>query len=169
MSLAGGLIAFVGGQAARRFDQATRDPLRTQTELLQRILQRNADTEYGRRCRVLLDQHHRRVSARGAARHVCRYPAGHGARGRGREERLYGGGSRDVRADQRNDGQTQVRSGHADRSGARPLGSNAHLALPRTEGARRHPRPQDHDDGFAGHRRSHGSGASLRIYVRTHL
>ena len=49
MSLAGALIAFVGKQAARRFDEATRDPLRTQTELLLGSLRRNANTEYGRR------------------------------------------------------------------------------------------------------------------------
>ena len=49
MSLAGTVIAFVGKQAARRFDEATQDPSRTQTELLLGILRRNADTEYGRR------------------------------------------------------------------------------------------------------------------------
>ena len=49
MSLAGALIAFVGKQAAHRFDEATRDPLRTQTELLLGSLRRNAGTEYGRR------------------------------------------------------------------------------------------------------------------------
>jgi len=49
MSLAGKLIAFVGKQAARRFDKATRDPRRTQTELLLGMLRKNADTEYGRR------------------------------------------------------------------------------------------------------------------------
>ena len=49
MSLAGALIAFVGKQAARRFDEATRDPLRTQTDLLLGSLRRNANTEYGRR------------------------------------------------------------------------------------------------------------------------
>jgi len=49
MSLAGKLIAFVGKQSARRFDAATRDPLRTQTGLLLDMVRRNADTEYGRR------------------------------------------------------------------------------------------------------------------------
>ena len=49
MSLAGKLIAFVGKQSARRFDAATRDPLRTQTELLLGMVRNNADTEYGRR------------------------------------------------------------------------------------------------------------------------
>ena len=49
MSLAGKLIAFVGKQSARRFEQATRDPLHTQTDLLLGILGKNADTEYGRR------------------------------------------------------------------------------------------------------------------------
>lgn len=49
MSLAGKLISFVGKQSARRFDQATRDPLHTQTELLLGMLRKNADTEYGRR------------------------------------------------------------------------------------------------------------------------
>jgi len=49
MSLAGKLIAFVGKQAARRFDAATRDPLRTQSELLLNMVRKNADTEYGRR------------------------------------------------------------------------------------------------------------------------
>ncbi len=49
MSLAGKLIAFVGKRSARRFDEATRDPRRTQTDLLLGILRRNADTEYGRR------------------------------------------------------------------------------------------------------------------------
>jgi hypothetical protein len=49
MSLAGKLITFVGKQSARRFDEATRDPRRTQTELLLGMLRRNADTEYGRR------------------------------------------------------------------------------------------------------------------------
>ena len=49
MSLAGKLIAFVGKQSARRFDEATRDPRGTQTELLLGMLRKNADTEYGRR------------------------------------------------------------------------------------------------------------------------
>jgi hypothetical protein len=49
MSLAGKLIAFVGKRSARRFDEATLDPRRTQTDLLLGILRRNADTEYGRR------------------------------------------------------------------------------------------------------------------------
>ena len=49
MSLAGKLIAFVGKQSARRFDAATRDPLRSQTELLLGMVRKNADTEYGRR------------------------------------------------------------------------------------------------------------------------
>jgi len=49
MSLAGKLIAFVGKQSARRFDTATRDPLRIQTALLLDMVRRNADTEYGRR------------------------------------------------------------------------------------------------------------------------
>jgi hypothetical protein len=49
MSLAGKLITFVGKQSARRFDEATRDPRRTQTELLLGMLRKNADTEYGRR------------------------------------------------------------------------------------------------------------------------
>jgi hypothetical protein len=49
MSLAGRMIAFVGKQSARRFEEATRDPLRTQTELLLGMLKKNADTEYGRR------------------------------------------------------------------------------------------------------------------------
>ena len=49
MSLAGKLIAFVGKRSAQRFDEATRDPRRTQTELLLGMLRRNADTEYGRR------------------------------------------------------------------------------------------------------------------------
>jgi len=49
MSLAGKLIAFVGKQSARRFDAATREPLRTQTELLLGMVRSNAATEYGRR------------------------------------------------------------------------------------------------------------------------
>ncbi len=49
MSLAGKLIAFVGKQAARRFDEATRDPGRIQSELLMSMVRNNANTEYGRR------------------------------------------------------------------------------------------------------------------------
>jgi len=49
MSLAGKLIAFVGKRSARRFDAATSDLLRTQTELLLGMLRKNANTEYGRR------------------------------------------------------------------------------------------------------------------------
>ena len=49
MSLAGKLIAFVGKQSAGRFEVATRDPLRTQTDLLLGMVRKNADTEYGRR------------------------------------------------------------------------------------------------------------------------
>ncbi len=49
MSLAGKLIAFVGKQSARRFDEATKDPRSTQTELLLGVVRKNADTEYGRR------------------------------------------------------------------------------------------------------------------------
>jgi len=49
MSLAGKLIAFVGKRSARRFDEAARDPRRTQTNLLMSILRRNANTEYGQR------------------------------------------------------------------------------------------------------------------------
>lgn len=47
MSLAGKLIGFVGKQSARRFDQATEDPLRVQTEMLLGMVQKNAETEYG--------------------------------------------------------------------------------------------------------------------------
>ena len=49
MSLAGKLITFVGKRSARRFDEATRDPRRTQTDLLLNILRKNAGTEYGQR------------------------------------------------------------------------------------------------------------------------
>jgi hypothetical protein len=49
MSLAGKLIGFVGKRAAARFDEATHDPQRTQTELLLGMVRNNADTEYGRR------------------------------------------------------------------------------------------------------------------------
>jgi hypothetical protein len=49
MSIAGAVIGLLGKQAARRFDEATRDPLRTQSELLLGVLRRNASTEYGRR------------------------------------------------------------------------------------------------------------------------
>ena len=49
MSLAGKLIAFVGKRSARRFDEATKDPLRTQNELLLDTVRKNAATEYGRR------------------------------------------------------------------------------------------------------------------------
>ena len=169
MSLAGGLIAFVGKQAARRFDEATRDPLRTQTELLLGSLRRNAGTEYGRRYQLLLDQQHCRLSASGADHYLWRYPAGYGACHRGRQERLHGRGSGDVRPDQWNNRQAQVRSGHADRPGTRARGPDAHLALPRPEGAPRHPGPQGCDDGFTGHRRSYRVGPAFRIHVRTYL
>lgn len=49
MSLAGKLITFVGKRSARRFDEATLDPRRTQTDLVLGILRRNANTEYGQR------------------------------------------------------------------------------------------------------------------------
>jgi hypothetical protein len=49
MSLAGKLIAFVGKHSAHRFDEATRDPLTIQTQLLLDMARKNASTEYGRR------------------------------------------------------------------------------------------------------------------------
>lgn len=49
MSLAGYLISLVTRRAAARFEDATRSPLQAQQELLLSFLQRNAETEYGRR------------------------------------------------------------------------------------------------------------------------
>ena len=49
MSLAGRLINFVNSRSAKRFESATKDPLRVQREKLLGLMQKNADTEYGRR------------------------------------------------------------------------------------------------------------------------
>lgn len=49
MSIAGLIIGAMTKRSAARFEEATLDPVRVQRELLQEILQKNADTEYGRR------------------------------------------------------------------------------------------------------------------------
>ncbi|MBW2503136.1 MAG: GH3 auxin-responsive promoter family protein [Deltaproteobacteria bacterium] len=49
MSLAALAIRFLSRQSAKRFETATRDPVATQAEKLQLLMQKNADTEYGQR------------------------------------------------------------------------------------------------------------------------
>jgi hypothetical protein len=49
MSLAGFLISFTTRQSAKRFEKATQDPVGVQTQKLLGMVQKNADTEYGRR------------------------------------------------------------------------------------------------------------------------
>ena len=49
MSLAGFLISFTTRQSAQRFEKATQDPVGVQTQKLLGMVQKNADTEYGRR------------------------------------------------------------------------------------------------------------------------
>ena len=49
MSLTGFLISFTTRQSARRFEKATQDPVGVQTQKLLGMVQKNADTEYGRR------------------------------------------------------------------------------------------------------------------------
>ncbi|WP_455234684.1 GH3 auxin-responsive promoter family protein [Thiogranum longum] len=49
MSLAGKLITFVGKRSASRFEKASRDVDRVQSELLLSMVRRNANTEYGLR------------------------------------------------------------------------------------------------------------------------
>jgi hypothetical protein len=49
MSLAGFLISFTTKQSAKRFEKATKDPVSVQKQKLLGMVQKNADTEYGRR------------------------------------------------------------------------------------------------------------------------
>jgi len=49
MSLASLAISFMTGKSAKRFEEATRDPMRVQTQKILGMVQKNADTEYGRR------------------------------------------------------------------------------------------------------------------------
>ena len=49
MSLTGMLITFTAKQSAKRFEAASKDPARVQNEKLMNMVQKNADTEYGRR------------------------------------------------------------------------------------------------------------------------
>ncbi|TNF51047.1 MAG: GH3 auxin-responsive promoter family protein, partial [Deltaproteobacteria bacterium] len=49
MSLASLAIRILSKQSAKRFETATRDPVTTQTEKLQHLMQKNAGTEYGQR------------------------------------------------------------------------------------------------------------------------
>ena len=49
MSLTSAIIKLITRQSARRFERATLDPVAAQRTKLQEILQRNAETEYGRR------------------------------------------------------------------------------------------------------------------------
>jgi len=49
MSLTGWLINFMTKKSAQRFEAATKDPVRIQTDKILSIIQKNADTDYGRR------------------------------------------------------------------------------------------------------------------------
>lgn len=49
MSLASLAMRFVSHQSAKRFEAATRDPVRIQQEKILEMVRKNADTEYGRR------------------------------------------------------------------------------------------------------------------------
>ncbi len=49
MSLTGFLINFMTKKSAHRFEAATKDPVRVQTDKILNIVQKNADTAYGRR------------------------------------------------------------------------------------------------------------------------
>lgn len=49
MSLASLAIQILSSQSAKRFETATRNPVITQTEKLQHLMQKNAGTEYGKR------------------------------------------------------------------------------------------------------------------------
>ncbi len=49
MSLAGFIIGVMTRKSAARFEAATQNPVKVQQDLLAEILQKNADTEYGRR------------------------------------------------------------------------------------------------------------------------
>ena len=49
MSLAGVVINFITRKSAERYEQATKDPVRAQTQKLLSMIQKNADTEYGQR------------------------------------------------------------------------------------------------------------------------
>jgi len=49
MSLASMTIRMMSSQSAKRFEVATRDPVAAQTEKLQHLMQKNANTEYGKR------------------------------------------------------------------------------------------------------------------------
>ena len=48
MSLASFLIGFAARRKGKRFEEATRDPAGTQLRLLQQMMERNKDTEYGK-------------------------------------------------------------------------------------------------------------------------
>ena len=47
-SLASFLIGFAARRKGKRFEEATHDPAGTQARLLQELMERNKDTEYGR-------------------------------------------------------------------------------------------------------------------------
>ncbi len=49
MSLASLAISFTTGKSAKRFEEATRDPMGVQTQKILGMVEKNADTEYGRR------------------------------------------------------------------------------------------------------------------------
>ena len=49
MSLGANIIRIVTKRAASRFEPATRDPIRVQTEKLLGMMQKNAGTDYGKR------------------------------------------------------------------------------------------------------------------------
>ena len=49
MPLTAYIISFITGQAAKRFEAVTQDPVRVQREKLLAIVQKNAETEYGQR------------------------------------------------------------------------------------------------------------------------
>jgi len=49
MSLASMTIRMMSSQSAKRFEAATRDPVAAQTEKLRHLMQKNANTEYGKR------------------------------------------------------------------------------------------------------------------------
>ncbi len=49
MSITGFLINFMTKKSAQRFEAATKDPVRVQTDKILSIIQKNADTDYGRR------------------------------------------------------------------------------------------------------------------------
>ncbi len=73
--LAQAIIALATRRAGQRFEQATRNPVETQQQLLEQILSRNRDTEYGRVCKFAairtLEEYRRHVPVVGyeAIRH----------------------------------------------------------------------------------------------------